>query len=617
MSNKSRAKDWLITVAPILLTTVSILFMLVRSFQYANILPARMDESLFLYKGYLFATGAYKPFEPYGPWTNKNPLAFLIPGWLQLIFGPGLRTGRIVSIMFGVLTLVAVWIIVRRMTKPWLATLAVVSLALNPFYSWLFAQFISQSLTTVLLAWALVFTLGKNRSKLEIILGTLLSVLIVQVRQNMLPVPFLLILYVYWENGKKIGFISLLTAAISFFSITAFFLPDIIRNYLAVIPGFIQPIVKNIIYQPDGTKTALTDPKIIERILSFTQGVQTHLLELIGFFFSTSFLFRRNEKQRYRKVTIFLWVTFFILLVAHMWASLVKSYCIFGFSNYLGFFGVIGVILLAITIEEQGKKSPKPFSLLCSFIFIIILGISIGFSIHPDIGHSLLDLQVPRITNMRIQPGSVALWTLLANKYGATYDQLEILIPTFFGLIISVFVIVVVFLIGKLKKSRRSVLVNITSGFILLASPLTFYLTEIQYSSALKGCSHNIIDNYEEIGAHIDSQIDPESKVWLWAVSGQVVLSYTDDIQIYPPQLNNPFNYFMGGTSEELFKYGFWNENLALEWLLDCDYAIVENTTFSGDIVKWIDPDLFDELAPTITIDDSNTDDYFRIFRRK
>ncbi len=617
MSNKSRAKDWLITVAPILLATVSILFMVVRSFLYANMLPARLDESLFLYKGYLFATGVYKPFEPYGPWTNKNPLAFLIPGWIQQIFGYGLRTGRIASILLGAMTLVAIWIIVKRLTSSKLATLSVALTALNPLYAWTFAQFISQSLTIILLAWTLVFSLGKDRSKWEILFGTILSVLVVQVRQNMLPVPFLLILYIFWQQGVKIGFISLLTGIGAMLATTFPFWPAIIRNYVAVIPDFIKPIIYQYVYFPYGGVDHTSIPGITERILSFTQGIRAHLVEFIGLVISVILSIKQKFSGKHNTTILFLITTYVILFLAHMWAAIFNNYCVFCFTNYLTFFGIIGSILFTLTLHQEVWDSSSTILIVINITLVMFLGLSIGFSIHPDIGHYLLELQVPRVSNLKIAPGTVSLWTLLSNKFGATYDELEILIPSISGILISILLVLITFLIKRFQKSNRSFLFNLLSITLIIWGSFSFFLTEIQYNKDEYRYERNIIQTYEDIGAYLNSKIEPGSKVWYWGVSGQIILGYLEDIYIYPPQLNSIFNYVVGDSGDVLYEHGYWNEEFALAWLNDCDYAIVENTTFSGDIVKWIDPDLFDELAPTITIDDSNTDDYFRIFRRK
>ena len=74
-----------------------------------------LDEGLYLYKGFLYASGRYWPFQDFGPWTNHMPLAFLIPGWIQRLVEPGLRTGRLYALALAALFLLAVWILARRL----------------------------------------------------------------------------------------------------------------------------------------------------------------------------------------------------------------------------------------------------------------------------------------------------------------------------------------------------------------------------------------------------------------------------------------------------------------------------------------------------------------------
>lgn len=613
MKNKSFQNIYL----PRLLAILSGLFLLVRSFQYANILPARLDESLYLYKGYLFANGVYKPFEPYGLWTNKNPLGFLIPGWFQLIFGTGLRSGRLLSILLGLLTILAVWIVVKRFTNEWFAFFAVAAIGLNPFYAWTFAQFISQSLVAALLAWMLVFTLGKDKPIEQIILGTIFSVLIVQVRQNMLPIIPFLIFYIYWENGKKAGTISLLTSLLSFTGLTVLYWPEIIRNYLVVIPDFVISFAKEISYIPDANRVVSNQISSIERLYAFTQGLRIHLFEVLGVLFSSIWiLLPTNKKKKSFKSVLFLFITFIILFLAHLWAAIFNNYCVYCFSNYLAFFGVLGIVLFASCVYEQEEKIPAFWQIL-GVIFLLLLCTGAGFSIYQDSGHVLMELEIPRIKNLAFEPGSVELWTMLSNKFGLTYNELEIIIPTAFGFLFGLLFLGITAVWRKFQKKTFSFLTIGTVVLALLGSTATFPLTEQQYGAALKTCSGNSISTYEAIGEYLDSTIDPNSKVWWWGLSGQIILSYMDDIQIYPPQLNYMFNYLEGGTSDELYQHGYWNEELALEWLAEADYAIVENSTFSGDIVKWIDAKQFDELPHTIPINQCSPNDYFRIFRRK
>ena len=614
MRNKIFLKKYL----PRLLTFGSLLFLLVRSFQYANMLPSRLDESLFLYKGYLFANGTYKPFEPYGLWTNKNPLSFLVPGWFQLVFGAGLRSGRTLSILLGILTILAIWIIVKRETTDWLAFLACAAIAFNPFYAWTFSQFISQSLAAFFLAWTLVFILGKERPLWQLIAGMILAVLVVQVRQNMLPILPLLVVYIYWEHGKKAGTISLLSGLAAFFMLTALYWPDILRNYLAVIPAFIQPIVKNLIYQPDANRATVFLMRPTERIVAFTQGISDHFAEVVGASLAGLLVFMKiKDKNKNRKALIFLLVTFIFLFAIHLWASIFKNYCVFCFTNYLSFFGIIGIILLAFALHQTTQQPGAPFWNVLTIIIILIFCSAAGFSIHQETGHVLMELNVPRIKDLGFAPGTVELWTLLANKFKLSYDQLEIIIPTAFGFLAGILILLIALVWRKISQRKTSF---IYAGFLttaILGSLLTFICTEDRYSTPYRDCSEDIISTYESIGEYLNTVIKPGSKVWWFSTTGQVVLSYVDDIQIYPPQLNYTFNYLVGGTSTEIYKYGYWNEDLALQWLNEADYAIIENSTFRGDVVKWIDAKKFEELTPTISINQCSPNDYFRIFRRE
>ena len=106
-----RIKDrlYFIYYAPWLAKVLAIVGGVVYSIQslfYARILPTILDEGAYLIKGYLFATGRYIPYGDYGPWMNHMPLSFLIPGYVQAWFGPGIRTGRYFSIVLGVLMLI-------------------------------------------------------------------------------------------------------------------------------------------------------------------------------------------------------------------------------------------------------------------------------------------------------------------------------------------------------------------------------------------------------------------------------------------------------------------------------------------------------------------------------
>lgn len=96
-----------------------------QSLRYAFTLLSVEDEGGYLLKGYWYVTGQYIPFQDYGPFTNHMPLAFLIPGYIQQWFGTGLRSGRFFAVFLGLLFLVGLWLLVRRLAGHWWAAAAV------------------------------------------------------------------------------------------------------------------------------------------------------------------------------------------------------------------------------------------------------------------------------------------------------------------------------------------------------------------------------------------------------------------------------------------------------------------------------------------------------------
>src|SRR6266478_3325280 len=107
-----KSRTWLINHSILAdgFSLAGILGYLLELWQFTHIQYSVLDEGLYLYKGWLFATGRSVPFQSYGPWTNQMPLAFFIPGWVELVFGPGLRTGRMFVFVLGALAVLGLWL---------------------------------------------------------------------------------------------------------------------------------------------------------------------------------------------------------------------------------------------------------------------------------------------------------------------------------------------------------------------------------------------------------------------------------------------------------------------------------------------------------------------------
>src|SRR5689334_8783119 len=129
-----------------IITALGVIFYVSQSWYFANALDSIGDEGSYLYKGYMFARGDYYPFQDYTFWTNKAPLAFLIPGYIQLWFGPGLREARYFAILLSILMLVGIWIVARRLGGKIWGAVAVWVFALSFAQVSVYSEAVSQGL---------------------------------------------------------------------------------------------------------------------------------------------------------------------------------------------------------------------------------------------------------------------------------------------------------------------------------------------------------------------------------------------------------------------------------------------------------------------------------------
>jgi len=171
--------------------------------QFAHLQFSVLDEGLYLYKGLLLATGQYTPFQDFGLWMNQMPLAYLMYGWAQMLFGAGLRTGRMFTFALGLLTALGLFLTARRLGENrWAAALLLWALALNPAALRMSAMAASQGLTACLLAWTFFFSLGADRRPWHLFFGGLLAGATVMVRINLILLLPLLLMYVWRANVR-------------------------------------------------------------------------------------------------------------------------------------------------------------------------------------------------------------------------------------------------------------------------------------------------------------------------------------------------------------------------------------------------------------------------------
>ena len=618
-----RLKQWIKTrhvwIAQAL-SVLGVIWYAVQSYRFAHTLISPLDEGNYLYKGWLFATGVYAPFQDYGVWTNKMPLAFLIPGWVQELFGAGLRTGRYFALVLGVLLMVALWLTTRRLAGHWWAAAVIWALALNPAMIKLYSMAISQGLVACMLAWSLYFLLGEKRKIWQILAGSLLAALMVLTRQNMVMVLPIALIYIFWQHGRRAGWLALATMAIPVVVVHWMYWPNILQIWTPWLPKSLTPFLDFARVSVGGTAGSKVGGSSDALWLSFWEGVRFHLLPLAGTLFAIICFPRRSDWKSGAqfKTSIFLIILMLVLTGMHLMAALGSDYCPYCSSLYLAFFSFVGLLVTAVSFSAWTRRLSIWRQALVT-VLVLSLFTGIGFGGYQGLT-GLLTLQVPRVSGMQFLPGTTDLWRLLANKFDVSYKFLEIFLPAvFLTLIGALFISLGVALSATLRRRR----ILVSSGWLVITGFLALGLL-LSPIPALAGAASNydcdgsdIILAYEQAGAVLARQLPEGSTVYWHGGLSPVPLLYIPDIQIYPPQLNNWYNFRVGGNTDLILKRGGWNDVLSKKWLSEADYILVEDRNYRSSFWNAISPDIFDELTASAPIKTCTTGSQIRIFRRK
>jgi len=565
-------------VAGLLCLAAGVVYLL-QAVSYAHSMDVTMDEGTYLMKGLLYVKGIYRPFQDYGPITNKMPLSFLIPGAAQVVFGPGLRTGRYFSIFLGLLLLAAVGLAGKRLAGRWGAVAAVWAVAASPTNIMYYTVAISQVVTACLLAWSLALTLGRGRPLWQLTLGAVFASLTVMVRQNMAPVVPLLLLYVFWENGWRKGLWSVLAAALTLGVFHGMYWPEIMTLWTPYLPGFVSQILRLAPGSLGGGVSAWQQSyDALTKWFVFWDGIRSNFLALAGAMITWVFWPARKQwdSDARFKAAVALSLILVTLSGLHLWASFGQSYCLFCYSGYLAFFNMTGILLVIAAFPNWKKQAGFIRSALG--VLLVLLGTTgLGYGAYQQLG-GLMTLQAPRIRNMRFQGGTTDLWRLLANKFGWSYDALQKLIPTAAGAAAGLALLaaaLVVFFILRRGGSRR-----VSYGYLAV---LLFFVLGVLLSPsgwmagwrALETCGGDVIASHEAVGAHLAALIPPGSLVYWENDISPLPLLYIPGVRVFPPQLNHWYTYLQGGDPDELERLGYWNYELAQRWKQEADFLLV------------------------------------------
>ena len=596
---KIYSQSWL----PAVLTVAGFIAYILQAIETARTKTSFLDEGLYVYKGWLFATGRYAPFQEYGPWTNHATLSFLIPGYIQKWFGPGLDIARYFMIVLAVFTLLGMWVFARRWGGKWWAAAAVWVIALNPAEIKVYTMALSEGLIAVMLVWMLVLTVGVRRSLWQIMLGSGLAGLMILTRENMVFVLPILFLYILWQYGWKVGFLALASGTLVFAIGTLWYWPEVLRLWAIRLPSPAAPVLAPVVdlneWQPPaaayGESVEIAETPTDYRVfLYFWLTFRLHFVTLVSAVVVwLLWPFRKGLRLTGRmRAAIFLSVLLIVLLGAHMQASIGGGFCISCILLYVGYFDFVGFLLLVVAY----RFLVRDLSAVRRTIVLLLIGItivSIGSTTHEDLSSAFARAMIERLDRVYV-------WNALLNLTGLPH---LLLFRSIFVLLVS-FLVVVLFAAGLLwtrrfYPDRRQWLrkVGIIGLNALLIVGLLLSPTKVlgKGNDFFDCDGSNVLASYEDAGEHLRSLIPPGSQVY-WDGRINAIFLYLPDVKIYPAQLNHNHSFFVGGDANELLRTGLWNDVLAKQWLDEADFALVEAGLQQDWVMDILESDKYEKL---------------------
>lgn len=563
---------------PVILSIAGFLVYILRAAEIARTKTSFLDEGLYLYKGYLFATGQQIPFADYGVWTNHAILSFLIPGYIQKWFGPGLETGRNFMILLSLLTLLGLWVFARRWGNAWWAAGVVWVMALNPAEIKIHTLAISEGMVAAMLVWIVVLVVSVGRPLWQVLLGAALMAPLVLARENMAFVPPIVLLYVFWQHGRKAGLLASICAAILFLGGNAFYFPDNLKFWAMRVPDFPFTFPQDW-KMPNTGGTSIPEPEesnLYRIILYFWLTFRLHFVSLVSALAVWLLLPSRIERpisERGRAV-VFLSALLIVLYVAHVQAAFFGEFCISCILLYVGYFDFLGLMML-VTAAPFLLKQLTSFRQAIVFAVMALTILGIGFSSHEDVSSDFAKAMIERLDG-------TYLWGVLIHYVDLPH---LVLFRVTFVLLISMLVIAVGAVALVVLHRRMNAGLSRGGGIGFLALNIFLILGLVLSPTKALGAGNDFFDcggtdvlaSYERAGAELSRVIEPGSRIY-WEGRLLAIFLYLPDVKIYPPQMNHVHSYFVGGDADTLLRYSQWNDELARQWLAEADYIVLQNT---------------------------------------
>jgi len=615
--NRFLVRDKVNVWVPYLLTCLGGITILLGLWFFAHNQAADIDEGFYAYEGYLYARGEYRLFQDYGFPANQMPLAYLIPGYIQRWFGPDFIVGRIAATFFAMLMVLGIWIASKRLGGKWVAMAIVWAIALNPAGLRLYSTLTSQVITACMLAWVMVFLLGDRRPLWSILIAAFITGLVLITRVNMLPLLPLVLFYVFWQHGIKAGFWALLVSLLPMALVHLVYWPNILRLWSFWLPASVTPFLDAWRLPSDLLWAWNPSYRAGARMESIIFALRSHTVAIVGGIASWLFW---PAKGKWRglarhKASIFLSVLFITLLLEHFWAAILNNYCVYCLESYLSFFSILGLLLVAVSFPEWQYHLSKRKQLIVILIAIALLALL--YSQHDPMW--LLQIQVPRIREGSLIGGSTSLWGVIQNKFQVSLEDQK----SVSRIILYTLSVAFVLLISK-RITRRINRVPTTVSFgaavmlvllggTLFLSPSNFLGNHYQTYD----CDSRVTTSYKVVGTMLADVVPPDSSVF-WGVYTPIILLYAPEMDIHPPQIYASYYTTTSGDPDIVLKYGWWNDQLAQQWIDGSDVALIEEwyLQLHPEITNRLDAAGYQETHQTPLTNPCRVDSYIHVYQR-
>ena len=615
-------KEKIKTLLPIILSILAIILYIVQATYYMHHIQPVMDESTYLLKGKWFIDRTYQPFQDYGPLTNKPPISFIALGISQILFGPGLESGRILAIIFSVIMLIGLWLAVNRLSGKWWALFSITLFILSPAWIIYYSRAMTQVISSLLVAWSLFFILGENKRTWASYVGVILAALTTMIRQNMLPFFGLVLIYMIWENGFKKGLRFVLVGIIVFILCNAIYWPKIYTAMAPQLPTFINSTIHfltgiSILQSASGFPLLNKDFSIVDEIQVFFDGVRYFFIPFISTIAAFIVIPPQSLflEKKFRMVA-FLAVSFASLTVIHFITSIGQNNFLYSYPAYLAFYLPVGIILVPLLFKSFPRQHPR-FSTITFTVVLLIIAAGIGLSLRQDISQTLMRLHVPSLKSLF--HGEYELWDVLLSRFNIPNSTQAYLLPVLaglvFGLFLLAFSLIVWIILRKYHKPFHylSILMFAVIFIGLFLSP-SFILAG---KGSIGICQNDVLLRNENIGERLQSKIKPGALVY-WEGTIPTPLLYLTKNKFFPVQLNMQFNYIIGGDPDILERNGYWNDELAQRWIKDADYLILSPETAQKRAVETDSQykNLFSLYDITESVNPCNSSTYLLVYKK-